>query len=245
MARIRSIKPDFFTSEDVVRLSPLARLLYIATWMEADREGRLAWRPVTMKLRYLPGDSCTIEDLAAELVDAGLVVPYEADGQRLAHIPTFTKHQIINNREAPSTLPAPPDACGTRAPRVNDACGTRERASRTRLVGREGKGKEGKGEDASPRVDASPTRPKAATKTRVASDFAISDRVREWAAEKGFGDLDQHLEAFKAKAGAKGYTYADWDLAFMGAIREDWAKLRGPGAGGSGRSVLNADEVLP
>ena len=23
------------------------------------------------------------------------------------------------------------------------------------------------------------------------------------------------------------YTYADWDLAFMEAVREDWAKLRG------------------
>lgn len=55
MARIRAIKPDFFTSEDIVSLSPLARLLFISTWLEADREGRFVWRPKTMKLRYLPG----------------------------------------------------------------------------------------------------------------------------------------------------------------------------------------------
>ena len=42
MARIRTIKPDFFTSEDIVGLTPEARLLYIALWCEADREGRLA-----------------------------------------------------------------------------------------------------------------------------------------------------------------------------------------------------------
>ncbi len=30
MARIRTIKPEFFTSEDVVALSPLARLLFIS-----------------------------------------------------------------------------------------------------------------------------------------------------------------------------------------------------------------------
>ena len=28
------------------------------------------------------------------------------------------------------------------------------------------------------------------------------------------------------------YRYADWDLAFMEAVREDWAKLRGNGRTG-------------
>ena len=45
MAYIRTIKATFFTSDDIVSLSPLARLLYIALWTEADREGRLYWRP--------------------------------------------------------------------------------------------------------------------------------------------------------------------------------------------------------
>lgn len=44
MARIRTIKPEFFTSEDIVSLSPLARLFYVSLWCEADREGRLDWR---------------------------------------------------------------------------------------------------------------------------------------------------------------------------------------------------------
>lgn len=81
VARIRTIKPDFFTSEDVVSLTPLARLLFIATWLEADREGRLIWRTKTLKLRYLPGDDCSIEILADELVRQGLIVVYEVDGQ--------------------------------------------------------------------------------------------------------------------------------------------------------------------
>lgn len=100
MAFYRSISRDFFNSEDIVILSPLARLLYIATWLEADREGRLVWRPKTLKLRYLPGDACDIEALAGELVQAGLVIPYDADGQTFAEIPSFTRHQSINNREA-------------------------------------------------------------------------------------------------------------------------------------------------
>lgn len=144
MARIRTIKPDFFTSEDIVGLSPLARLLYIATWIEADRAGRFVWRPKTLKLRYLPGDECDIEAIALELVTAGLVVPYQIAGQEFAEIPAFTKHQVINNRETDSSIPPRvSDATGTRASRVSDA-------TVTPLMGREGKGKEGKeiGEDA-------------------------------------------------------------------------------------------------
>lgn len=64
-----------------------------------------------------------------------------------------------------------------------------------------------------------------ATPTSLPDDFSLSDRVKTWAAEKGHTRLDEHLEAFKGKAQAKGYTYADWDAALMNAIRDDWAKL--------------------
>lgn len=63
-------------------------------------------------------------------------------------------------------------------------------------------------------------------KTRIPEDFSISQRVRQWAATKGYNKLDEHLEAFKAKCAAHGYTYADHDAAFMEAIRADWAHLR-------------------
>jgi hypothetical protein len=57
-------------------------------------------------------------------------------------------------------------------------------------------------------------------------DFQISDRVRLWAEAKGNARLEEHLEAFRDTASARAYEYADWDSAFMKAIREDWAKLR-------------------
>ena len=104
MARIRTIKPEFFTSEDIVALSPLARLLYIALWCEADKEGRLHWKPRTFKMRYLPGDDCDIHALCAELAGAAVVVLY-GDGH--AYIPSFSKHQHINPRESASDIPAP------------------------------------------------------------------------------------------------------------------------------------------
>lgn len=106
MAYIRTIKASFFTSDDIVSLSPLARLLYVGLWTESDREGRLTWRPGNFKLRILPGDNCDIIGLCNELVDAGLVVPYQIDGKSYAEIPTFKTHQHINAKERQSLLPA-------------------------------------------------------------------------------------------------------------------------------------------
>lgn len=137
MARIRTIKPEFFTSEDIVSLSPMARLLYIALWCESDREGRLIWRPRTFKIRYLPADDCDIEALCSELVAAQLVKLY---GDGFAWIPKFGLHQHLNPREAASTLPDP-HACVTRAPRVHHATVTKETRDSDAQGGREGKGR--------------------------------------------------------------------------------------------------------
>jgi hypothetical protein len=147
MARIRTIKPEFFTSEDIVSLSPLARLLYIALWCEADREGRMAWKPKTFKMRYFPADNCDISALCDEITSGGLVKLY---GDGYAYIPAFHAHQHINPRETASQLPEPPktEAKTTRAPRVKDAS-TRDSDVQG---GREGKGREGV-DDASGRFD--------------------------------------------------------------------------------------------
>jgi len=108
MARIRTIKPTFFSSADIVELSPLARLLYIGLWCEADREGRLVWSVKALKYRYLPGDECDINALTNELIIQRLVQIYQVEGKEYAYIPTFYQHQVINSREANSQLPVPP-----------------------------------------------------------------------------------------------------------------------------------------
>lgn len=140
MARIRTIKPEFFTSEDIVLMTPLARLFYVSLWCESDREGRLEWKPGTFKMRYLPGDECSIDDLAGELASRGLIVLYSVNGKNYAYIPTFTEHQVINNREQESRIPAFDDEYLSRVVTP---------LSRVKAEGREGKEgrerKEGKG----------------------------------------------------------------------------------------------------
>lgn len=103
----RSICRDFFSDADVVELSPTARLLYLATWLEADREGRLPWDIRTLSVRYFPRDQIDLSVVANELMRLGLVVPYFAQDRSLAWLPKFKQFQSFNNREAPSKLPDP------------------------------------------------------------------------------------------------------------------------------------------
>lgn len=134
MARIRTIKPEFFTSESILSVSPLARLFFIGLWCEADREGRLKWKPKTLKFRYLPADAVDIESLSDELIEEGMINIYSVDGDEYCEIPSFTSHQVINNREKDSELPP------------NDGNASTTRQPRVKAEGRkEGKGKERKG----------------------------------------------------------------------------------------------------
>lgn len=188
MSRIRTIKPEFFTSADVVGCSPLARLLFIALWCEADRSGRMEWKPKTLKLRYLPADDCSIEALAAELEAAGMLRIYEADGRSLAEVPNFGKHQVINNREAQSALPA----------RVVDASGTR--APRVKAEGKEGrKGKEDARDDPVALQDGPAPPPVASIPLVDGTEFEVSSiKAAEWCAAFPAVDVGQRLLAIRA-----------------------------------------------
>jgi hypothetical protein len=208
MARIRTIKPEFFTSEDIVSLSPLARLLYIALWCEADREGRLVWKPRTFKLRYLPADDCSADDLCSELIEAGLVVLYDDGGH--AYIPKFSRHQHINPRESTSVLPDPDEKPrnGTRKARV----GTRHDASARvddAQGGREGKGKEGEGIDNPPTPR---TRGSAGDDGFDAFWMAYPNKTAKQAAAKAFAKLAPSADLLDEilQAVARQKTWPKW-----------------------------------
>ena len=162
MARIRTIKPEFFSSEDIFDMTPLARLFYVSLWCESDREGRFEWKLGTLKARYLPADNCDINTLAQELINKGLIIVYEADGKKYAEIPTFTEHQVINNRESESKIP----------PRVKHASATRQ--ARVKAEGKEGK----EGKDASAPPPDVPFDPIEELKARGVSDQLANDWLK-------------------------------------------------------------------
>lgn len=109
MARIRSIKPDFWTDEKVVELSPFARLLFIGLWNFVDDEGRMTYSPLSIKLKILPADSLDISELLGEIRGKSLITVYPVDGIEYLQVNGFASHQKIDKR-TPSKLPPPPNS---------------------------------------------------------------------------------------------------------------------------------------
>lgn len=111
MARIRTIKPEFFYSEQVTRVSHTARLLFVGMWTLADREGRLEWSPRKIRAQLFPyEEQLQIFPFVEELVEARLIWLYESGDSTYACIPGFTKHQRPHPKEPASILPPPPEA---------------------------------------------------------------------------------------------------------------------------------------
>jgi hypothetical protein len=103
MARIRSIKPEFWTSEQIMGLNPLTRLLFIGMWNFADDYGRMPYAPATIKAQILPGDTMEIQlirNMITELSSAGLILIYTAKGREYLEI-TGWSHQKIDKPHKP------------------------------------------------------------------------------------------------------------------------------------------------
>jgi hypothetical protein len=95
MARIRSIKPDFWTDEKVVELSAFARLLFIGLWNFADDDGRMVYSPKKIKMQIFPADTVDISELIGEITSQELIAVYTISAVAYVQIAHFSKHQKI------------------------------------------------------------------------------------------------------------------------------------------------------
>lgn len=99
MARIRSVKPDYWTDPDLVGLPVVTRLFFIGTWNHADDYGVLKDDPGRLKLQILPNDNVDTAVLIDQLVESGHLLRRVADdGTPLLVIRTFLEHQKIDKR---------------------------------------------------------------------------------------------------------------------------------------------------
>lgn len=103
MARIRSIKPEFWSSEQVMECSRNARLLFIGLWNWCDDSGRLPIKLKTIKANIFPGDDLSLLDVQGmlrELSRNGLVMVYTVEEQEYLWV-TGWHHQKINHPQPP------------------------------------------------------------------------------------------------------------------------------------------------
>jgi hypothetical protein len=238
VARARNIKPGLFKNEILGVADPLYTLLFEGLWLLADRAGRLEDRPLRIKAEVFPyRDGLDVAAMLSWLELSGFIRRYLANGLALIQIVEFVKHQNPHKNEpesewpgpeeigtTPENIGSPPADSGFRIPDSGFLIADTPAAAPPAPV--PAAPAPSPAAATAPAPTPAPAKRKKAEKVPMPEGFGISPRVREWAARNGYGQIEQHLEAFIRKAAMNGYVYASWDDALMEAIREDWAKLR-------------------
>lgn len=113
MARIRTVKPEFWGHRKTAKVSRDARLLFLGLLNEADDEGRLLGSSKKIAGNVYPNDDDVtehdIDEWLTELAKAMFIIRYRVDGITLVQVIGFTEHQKVSH-PSPSKLPPPPDS---------------------------------------------------------------------------------------------------------------------------------------
>lgn len=211
----RVIREAILSSEKMAMLKAPEEVFYRRLMSLVDDYGRYEANPQLLRSRCFPlqTDSVRAADISRWMTAcqmAGLILCYEVSGKCYLEILNFQQQQ-----RSASKYPSPTSDSKCYQVPSNEHLGV----SVFGVVSVS----EGVGDKA--QAHPSP-KSKKSIKTGLPEEFDVSERVKAWAKEKGFTQLDKHLESFVSKCKAKGYAYVDWDEALMNAIRDDWAKLR-------------------
>ena len=168
MARIRSIKPEFWRSPSTAKASPRARLLYIAMWNWCDDFGVGEWTPRELLGFAFPNDedvtSTELQCLCTEVATCFGTQFYLINGRRFYCIPSWDDHQK-NERRAQGKYPRPDAPDATVDAEVHGNAEKRGSSVQTHGdtgtgTGEQGTGNRGTGEQSSSsEVADAPTRP--------------------------------------------------------------------------------------
>lgn len=253
MARIRTIKPDFWTDEKLTECSLSARLLFIGMLNFADDNGNLAASAKKLKMQIFPADNIECQPLLDELVAQGIVIEYSVNGDNYLNIKGFKKHQVIN-RPSNSNIPQPS---------INDDSVSHPEGV---IDGREGKGREEDNNPPNPPAGGespSPEKPKRVAKERLQLKTFL-ERCRA-AGEKpisGHKPLLEYVEAtglptefvqlaweeFKRQFGPGGKDaarmQADWRRHFVNYIEKNYMRLWYAKVGSEGNEYLLTTQGL-
>ena len=105
--RIRTIKPEFWRSEDIAALSIEDRLLFIGLWSYVEDNGVGRDEPQLIQCDLYPLDTFTEASLRTHgglmrLSQQGLITRYKGpDGRKYLQINSWDKHQKINRPSKP------------------------------------------------------------------------------------------------------------------------------------------------
>jgi hypothetical protein len=118
VARIRSIKPDFFTSETIASLPLSARLTFIGLWTYVDDNGVGLYNEMLINAAVWPLEEDSLETLArtredlASLSRIGLVRVYRDSRKRYLFVTSWDEHQKVDHPRKPRYPRPDTEGCG-------------------------------------------------------------------------------------------------------------------------------------
>lgn len=101
MARIRTIKPEFWEDEKIAKLTMPCRLFFIGTWSYADDAGVFRANAALLKSKIFPYDDIRTSEIQKHLdalVEARMILPISHNGESFYVIRTFRSHQKFDAR---------------------------------------------------------------------------------------------------------------------------------------------------
>jgi hypothetical protein len=127
MARIRSIKPEFWKSQAIAEHDFFTRLVFIGLWTYVDDNGVGIdhYRLIAAELFPLEEDLASVardvRESIARLAAAGRVIRYTVNGKQFLYIVNWTEHQKIDrpnkprypSPDSPLAEPTPPTGGNT------------------------------------------------------------------------------------------------------------------------------------
>lgn len=97
------ISPEFWLDEDLAKLSPHARLLYIGLWAICDDNyATLPFRPDWIKAQVFPYEDIDIRSFLTELENSNKIIGFTADDKKdYFFIKNFFKYQRVDKPSKP------------------------------------------------------------------------------------------------------------------------------------------------
>jgi hypothetical protein len=252
VARIRSLKPEFWADEKMSPLDPLSRLVYLGLISLADDAGRLLDNVKILDAMIFPETDDSCREALATLSRIGRIGRGKTDsGQRVIQIVKWKEHQKVDHPNYAACLPAiipstceNPDILQALESLARDWRAIRERLATLpttydlRSTTNDQRSKEGA-------ASAPPDPPRRPKKSSIVFRKPTVDDVRAYCVERGNSvDAEQFVNFYESKGWRVGNAaMKDWKACVITWEKRDRSPPPRPTIP-LGRPLSDADKFI-
>jgi hypothetical protein len=221
--RIRSIKPEFWRSEDIASLDIPTRLLFVGLWSYVDDNGvgdaRVSSIAADLFASDLSADPAQtlirVSDGLDRLSEKGMICRYTADGKSLLFVTAWEAHQLVRQPSKGHCYPLPS------ADSLSPASGVITPSADSAQTLRTGAGEQGnRGEGAGEQRSSDPLSPDESDDAhRIPADWRPNQTHVDKAASLHL-DVKSEYQRFREHAERKHRRLKNWNAGFTNWLRK-------------------------